>query len=284
MSYQETSATDLTVASSLESAHQVPMDASHADHPQPASLQDPLLRQLDDALRQVEPGGDGESGPAGPLSEQDITRVRRAIASYDAYSATEFRQQHDHMRLLGQDNWRRYLPVRELRIRVTEADSAWDILARIAAARAAGCRPTVSSPHGVQDPVLDYLDDLTDPWAGQIEFVEEEDEELASKLQSGETERIRFAAPDRVPEVTAACGGGNRLLSRGCSRGAARARRTAVVRRGAEPFRQLPSVRKSGGSAARDSSRTAVVVGVFHLRFKIKKRQFDEVRPNCRPG
>jgi RHH-type transcriptional regulator, proline utilization regulon repressor / proline dehydrogenase / delta 1-pyrroline-5-carboxylate dehydrogenase len=182
----------------------------------PASLQDPLLSQLDEALRRITPVDDGGSTEtesvatespgagregAGPLSRQDIARVLKAIASYDAHAASEFRQQHDHMRLLGQDNWRRYLPVREVRIRVTEADSAWDILARIAAARAAGCRPTVSSPHGVQDPVLDYLDDLTDPWAGQIEFVEEEDDELARKLKSGETERIRFAAPDRVPEL-----------------------------------------------------------------------------------
>jgi RHH-type transcriptional regulator, proline utilization regulon repressor / proline dehydrogenase / delta 1-pyrroline-5-carboxylate dehydrogenase len=146
----------------------------------------------------------GESQRRGDSGEialwDDVMRVRQAIAGFDRYAEEEFRPEHDSMRLLGQDNLRRYMPVRELRIRVTEQDRGWDILARIAAARAVGCRPTVSSPHGVQDPVLDLLDDLTDSWAGQIEFVEEEEVELEEIVRSGETQRIRFASPDRVPE------------------------------------------------------------------------------------
>jgi RHH-type transcriptional regulator, proline utilization regulon repressor / proline dehydrogenase / delta 1-pyrroline-5-carboxylate dehydrogenase len=157
-----------------------------------SSIGDPLLVQLDDSLRSMSPYAE--------LPEEDLVRVRRAILSYDHYAEEEFRQEHDSMRLMGQDNVRRYLPVRELRIRVTKQDAVWDILARIAAARAVGCRPTVSSAHGVQDVALDLLDDLTDSWAGQIEFVEEEDEQLEEILRSGETQRIRFAAPSRVPE------------------------------------------------------------------------------------
>ena len=47
---------------------------------------------------------------------------------------------------LGEDNFRRYRPVGHLRIRIHPDDTVFDVFARAAAARAAGCRTTVSSP------------------------------------------------------------------------------------------------------------------------------------------
>jgi RHH-type proline utilization regulon transcriptional repressor/proline dehydrogenase/delta 1-pyrroline-5-carboxylate dehydrogenase len=48
-------------------------------------------------------------------------------------------------------------------------------------------------------PILSSLAELTHGWAGGIEFVEESDEELVTALRSDDDERIRFAAPNRVP-------------------------------------------------------------------------------------
>jgi RHH-type proline utilization regulon transcriptional repressor/proline dehydrogenase/delta 1-pyrroline-5-carboxylate dehydrogenase len=54
------------------------------------------------------------------------------------------------------------------------------------------------------------LDELTDVWAASIEFIEETDEQLVkaiAALSPHASERIRYAAPDRVPplvRVTAA--------------------------------------------------------------------------------
>jgi RHH-type proline utilization regulon transcriptional repressor/proline dehydrogenase/delta 1-pyrroline-5-carboxylate dehydrogenase len=45
------------------------------------------------------------------------------------------------------------------------------------------------------------LDDFTDAWGGAIEFLEETDEQLATAIRGGEVERVRFAAPDRVPST-----------------------------------------------------------------------------------
>ena len=45
------------------------------------------------------------------------------------------------------------------------------------------------------------LDELTDSWAGAIEFVEEDDDRLAELIQSNRIARTRYAAPDRVPAV-----------------------------------------------------------------------------------
>jgi RHH-type proline utilization regulon transcriptional repressor/proline dehydrogenase/delta 1-pyrroline-5-carboxylate dehydrogenase len=135
----------------------------------------------------------------------DAADIIDALASYDAAARCEFLREHDHFRLLGQDNRRRYLPIREVRVRVEARDSFFEIFARAGAARAAGCRVIMSSPPGEPLPAVRALDDLTDSWAGDIEFIEESSAQLGSVIRAGEVERIRFAAPDRVaPELRSA--------------------------------------------------------------------------------
>jgi RHH-type proline utilization regulon transcriptional repressor/proline dehydrogenase/delta 1-pyrroline-5-carboxylate dehydrogenase len=78
-----------------------------------------------------------------------------------------------------------------------------DIFCRAAAARAAGCRATISAPLALTGPAADaveLLDRLTDSWAGAIEFIEEDDARLAELIRSGHVARLRYAAPDRVPQ------------------------------------------------------------------------------------
>ncbi len=106
---------------------------------------------------------------------------------------------HDSFRLLGEDNFRRYLPLKEIRVRVSEQDTPFEIFARALAARTAGCRTVVSSPPDLESSAVKLLDELTDSWAGAIEFVEESDIELAQALREGHIDRVRFAGPDRVP-------------------------------------------------------------------------------------
>jgi len=131
-------------------------------------------------------------------------RLLRAMESYDHWWQEEFSSEHDHFRLLGQDNFRRYLPFSVVRVRVAAEDSAFDIFARACAARVTGARVVVSSQPGKTGDAVKLLDGLTDSWAAAIEFVEEEDEQLAGHIRAlppHATERIRFAASDRVPGV-----------------------------------------------------------------------------------
>ncbi len=128
-------------------------------------------------------------------------RVIEAIRSYDLNMTREFARTHDHFRLIGQDNIRRYLPVGELRLRLHPDDSAFELFARVAAARAAGARITVSYLPGGRTTDVEVLEHLTESWAGDIEFVEETDAELAELIQRGLTDRVRYAARDRAPEV-----------------------------------------------------------------------------------
>jgi RHH-type proline utilization regulon transcriptional repressor/proline dehydrogenase/delta 1-pyrroline-5-carboxylate dehydrogenase len=135
-------------------------------------------------------------------TETEFRRVLAAIASYERWARDEFNAAHDHFQLLGEDNFRRYLPVEPLRIRVHPDDSLSDVFCRAAAARAVNCRAIVSSPMSLSTATaefVDLLDSLTDSWAGAIEFVEEDDETLAAAIRTGQVARIRYAAPERVP-------------------------------------------------------------------------------------
>jgi RHH-type proline utilization regulon transcriptional repressor/proline dehydrogenase/delta 1-pyrroline-5-carboxylate dehydrogenase len=140
--------------------------------------------------------------PSQPIGS-DSRRLLQAIRSYDRWWREEFSREHDHFRLLGQDNVRRYLPFRIIRVRVAAEDTAFDIFARACAARVTGARVIVSSPAGTSHDAVKLLDELTDSWAAAIEFVEESDAQLATHIRAlpaHADERIRYAAPDRVPE------------------------------------------------------------------------------------
>jgi RHH-type proline utilization regulon transcriptional repressor/proline dehydrogenase/delta 1-pyrroline-5-carboxylate dehydrogenase len=134
-----------------------------------------------------------------PWATLKLSDASHAAANYTTRFCEEFGQSHDHFKLIGQDNFRRYLPVRELRIRVHPQDTLMSIIARLCAARVARCRTTVSAPLDCHRAALQRLEEYTEPWAGAVEFVEESDEELAAVIRGRQTDRIRYAAPDRVP-------------------------------------------------------------------------------------
>jgi RHH-type proline utilization regulon transcriptional repressor/proline dehydrogenase/delta 1-pyrroline-5-carboxylate dehydrogenase len=169
--------------------------------PPPTLTRYPHWREHLDTLRSsLEDGAAGSQ----PNADAETCRVLEALASYREWADDEFHVAHDHFRLLGEDNFRRYLPVEPLRIRVHRNDTLSDIFCRAAAARAAGCRSTVSVPPDLDGPAADavnLLDRLTDPWAGAIEFIEEDDAELAEAIRAGRGVRIRYASPERAPHL-----------------------------------------------------------------------------------
>ncbi len=156
-------------------------------------LEDPLLEDLVWYLQ--------TRGSQIGWDSSEISRVVAAIYDYELAAQHEFRVKHDHFRLLGQDNFRLYIPVRELRLRWHPQDSWQELVLRIAAARVAGCRPTVSYPPQTPYQQVELLEAITDSWAAAIEFVEETDAQLAAVIGERHTERVRYAAANRVPEV-----------------------------------------------------------------------------------
>jgi RHH-type proline utilization regulon transcriptional repressor/proline dehydrogenase/delta 1-pyrroline-5-carboxylate dehydrogenase len=81
---------------------------------------------------------------------------------------------------------------------VTPQDSGFDIFARACAAHVAGCRVVISTPPGMDSAAIRRLEQLTESWAGAIEFVEESDAELAQAIRDGQTDRVRYSAPERA--------------------------------------------------------------------------------------
>ena len=154
----------------------------------PPRIQNESLRELASRL-----------GELRGVDQGSASRVMTAIESYDRAAEAEFRQSHDHFRLVGQDNLRRYIPVPLLVVRVSEDDDWQEIVLRAAAAQAVGCRAIISHPPNAHAEFLRQLHDITESWAADIEFVEQTDEELIEAVEWGGVSRLRYASPDRVP-------------------------------------------------------------------------------------
>ena len=189
--------------------------ADAAPQPAPGSPFRPTLAALLAFLRP-------RAGELGPDGDKQVDRILAALSSYERHWREEFAVEHDHARIVGQDNFRRYLAIPDVRVRVHAEDSAFDLFARVCAAHVAGGRVTVSVPPHLRTPAIAVLEEGTEPWAGAIEFVEETDDQLAQAVRSRQTDRVRYAAPGRVsPAVLRAaveagvCVAGNPVLAEG---------------------------------------------------------------------
>lgn len=162
----------------------------------PAFSEQPILHAALALLAERVVGADS------PLFVEERPRVLAALRSYDQAWQEEFSREHDHLRLLGQDNVRRYLPFAEVRVRLDVLDMASDIVIRVAAARVTGTRVIVSIPPALGSPVVHWLHQVTGSWGTAIEFVEEDDMALVARIEASPyhpTERIRYASPRSVP-------------------------------------------------------------------------------------
>ncbi|MCA9191772.1 MAG: proline dehydrogenase family protein [Planctomycetales bacterium] len=135
------------------------------------------------------------------LTDDGWEILRQTILDFDRFACEEIRIPHDTLRLLGQDNIRRYKPMTHVRIRVHPEDCYLDILARIIAVAAVGGRATVSSNAGVHELLLAALEKLTEQWAGDLEFIVENDQELALAIREGQVDRVRYASQQVPVEV-----------------------------------------------------------------------------------
>jgi RHH-type transcriptional regulator, proline utilization regulon repressor / proline dehydrogenase / delta 1-pyrroline-5-carboxylate dehydrogenase len=124
-------------------------------------------------------------------------KIVAAIISCEKARREEFGAEHDHFKLVGQDNVRRYLPLENVRVRVHADDNAFEIFTRLCAARIAGVRVIVSAPE--KFPTISSLEELGKFWKDAAEFIQETDAQLAEIIRGGQTGRVRYAAPERVP-------------------------------------------------------------------------------------
>jgi RHH-type proline utilization regulon transcriptional repressor/proline dehydrogenase/delta 1-pyrroline-5-carboxylate dehydrogenase len=133
-----------------------------------------------------------------PLCREEIRRTIYAIMSYAHRVETVFSPIKDYFHLRGQDNHLRYIPVGTVVVRVHQKDTLFETLARVAAAQMAGCTLRVSLPKGLRNDVTSFLADREGrALMGSAPVFTETDKALADAIP--QVDRIRYAAPDRVP-------------------------------------------------------------------------------------
>ncbi len=146
------------------------------------------------------------------LDEPQARLLRSAIASSRRAAAEEFSREHDSVQVLGQDNIRRYRPVRQMRLRITSDDAIEQVLVAISAAVAVRCALTISHDdwsgpnHDESRRLLGCVAAIADRLPGKVEILEETDEELAAAIHAGDVDRLRVLAPSRRSDiVNSAC-------------------------------------------------------------------------------
>lgn len=128
----------------------------------------------------------------GILSSEALERVLFSVREIESAVAKEFAVSSDTVRLLGQDNIRRYLPVPHLRVRLRAGDSLDDCLITAATALLTKCRAVFSYDETHCNDTIDSLHRATDTWAGTIETVCETADELVDVVDGGGVDRLRF--------------------------------------------------------------------------------------------
>jgi len=130
--------------------------------------------------------------------EPDMQKSIRAIKSYLYHYEQEFSREIDYFHLRGQDNILRYLPVGTVVVRLHQDDSLFETLARIAAAKIAGCKLWVSIPGDINSSAARFLQGKEGQrLVGDSPVFNEPDNRLLKSIPK--VHRIRYAAPDRVP-------------------------------------------------------------------------------------
>ena len=117
---------------------------------------------------------------------------------WDLKFKTAFTLEKDYFHLRGQDNLLRYLAVGTMVVRCHQDDSLFETLARIAAARIAGCNLIISIPEDLDNPVTQFLSGKDGQRLfGSAPLKYESDKALIERIPK--IDRIRYAAPQRVP-------------------------------------------------------------------------------------
>ena len=133
----------------------------------------------------------------------DLEKTIRAIKSYLYHAEQEFHREKDYFHLRGQDNLHRYRPLGTIAVRLHAEDRLFDVLARVAAAKITGNIPLISIPRDLDNVVTAFFDTPEGREIMEHTVVKRQsDEALVAAMAV--VQRIRYAAPERVPAAVLA--------------------------------------------------------------------------------
>ena len=120
----------------------------------------------------------------------DVLRV--SIHSVRQAMDREFSQEHDSVRLVGQDNLRRYRGVRGVTIRVDDQQQTCDALVAALAAVAVRAQVTLSINPAIDAETITLLESPADYVPGLLDPIEETEDDLKERIHAGEVARLRL--------------------------------------------------------------------------------------------
>ena len=129
---------------------------------------------------------------AGSEGDPAASQVLIALASYEDAWHGEFNREHDHFKLLGQHNIRRYLPVGRLAIRVGERADAYKAIAAMAAAWITGNQVLLSLEPEVNPVIETLLAKCANSLGGRVTLARHNEKELVHLIQDQAIGRLRL--------------------------------------------------------------------------------------------
>ena len=127
----------------------------------------------------------------------EFEKLSISLQSYYANYENEFSQVKDYAKVRGEDNHFRYLPLKNVLIRVSSDDSLFETIARILAAKVAGVHFKVSIENN--DEVNAFLENAEELFSSRDKFVSQTNEEMSKVLHK--YERILYSDISKVPAV-----------------------------------------------------------------------------------
>ncbi len=133
--------------------------------------------------------------------------LRRAVASQRDAMSEEFSLEHDTVQLVGQDNLRRYRPVKAMTIRIDSPQQLQDALVCVMAAVAVRAQVTLSIDPSVPAETKSLLESPADYVPGLLDPVEETAAQLVDRIRAGDVNRLRLLpGSSNQHELLIACG------------------------------------------------------------------------------
>jgi RHH-type proline utilization regulon transcriptional repressor/proline dehydrogenase/delta 1-pyrroline-5-carboxylate dehydrogenase len=133
--------------------------------------------------------------------------LQRVINSQRKAVDEEFSRQHDSLRLVGQDNSRRYLPVKAITIRVDRSDQLRDALVCLSAAVAVSAQVTLSFDPSLDESSKQLLESPADYVPRCVDPIEETIDALSQRIHNGGVNRLRLLEKSpQYLELLTVCG------------------------------------------------------------------------------
>ncbi len=128
---------------------------------------------------------------------EDLAKLASALQSYLENYENEFSQEKDYSNVRGEDNHFKYIPLKNIVIRVETFDSVFDIVSRILAARVSKVNFTVSINNN--EIVKQFLNNSTALFENNDHLIEEDDNAFVKTVKN--FERVIYSNTEKVPSI-----------------------------------------------------------------------------------